>query len=170
MNAQERALALSSRRKPASERELSDMRPPYAMDVDRILHSKAFTRYIDKTQVFYLLKNDHITHRVIHVHIVSRIARTIGQKLGLDLDLIEAASLGHDLGHAPFGHDGEMYLSGLCKEHGLGSFVHAVMSIRVLQNLERGGRGLNVGGIGPVGRGGRGLNVGGFGLGLFRPP
>jgi dGTPase len=120
------------------------MRAPYAMDVDRILHSRAFTRYIDKTQVFYLLKNDHITHRVIHVHMVSRIARTIGRKLGLDLDLVEAAALGHDLGHAPFGHDGEAYLSDLCREFGLGGFVHAVMSLRVLQNLERGGRGLNL--------------------------
>jgi dGTPase len=120
------------------------MRTPYAMDADRILHSKAFTRYIDKTQVFYLLKNDHVTHRVIHVHIVSRVARTIGQKLGLNLDLIEAAALGHDLGHAPFGHDGEAYLSELCEEAGLGRFVHAVMSLRVLENLERGGRGLNL--------------------------
>jgi dGTPase len=114
------------------------------MDVDRVLHSKAFTRYIDKTQVFYLLKNYHITHRVIHVQMVSRIARTIGQKLGLDLDLIEAASLGHDLGHAPFGHDGEAFLSELCQEAGLGLFVHAVMSLRFLETLERGGRGLNL--------------------------
>ena len=112
--------------------------------MDRILHSKAYTRYIDKTQVFYLLKNDHITHRVLHVQMVSRIARTIGQTLGLDLDLIEAASLGHDLGHAPFGHDGEAFLSELCQERGLGRFVHAVMSVRFLEKLERGGRGWNL--------------------------
>jgi dGTPase len=112
--------------------------------VDRILHSKAYTRYIDKTQVFYLLRNDHVSHRVIHVQMVSRIARTIGQKLGLDLDLIEAASLGHDLGHAPFGHDGEEFLSELCVEHDLEPFVHAVMSVRFLETLEKSGRGLNL--------------------------
>ena len=112
--------------------------------MDRVLHSKAYTRYIDKTQVFYLLRNDHVSHRVIHVQMVSRIARTIGLKLGLDLDLIEAASLGHDLGHAPFGHDGEAFLSELCVEAGLEPFVHAVMSVRRLERLEKGGRGLNL--------------------------
>jgi dGTPase len=104
----------------------------------------AYTRYIDKTQVFYLLKNSHITHRVLHVQMVSRIGRTIGQKLGLNLDLIEAMALGHDLGHPPFGHDGEIYLSELSKEVGLGNFVHAVMSVRWLERLEKGGRGLNL--------------------------
>ncbi|MDR1657015.1 MAG: HD domain-containing protein [Deltaproteobacteria bacterium] len=132
------------RRQPPTERELSDLRPPFAVDVDRILHSRAYTRYIDKTQVFYLLKNDHITHRVLHVQIVSRIARTIGQKLGLNLDLIEAASLGHDLGHAPFGHDGEVYLSDLCLQAGLTRFVHPVMSLRFLEQLEKKGSGLNL--------------------------
>jgi dGTPase len=107
----------------------------------------AYTRYIDKTQVFYLLKNDHITHRVLHVQLVSRIARTIGQRLGLNLDLIEAAALGHDLGHTPFGHDGERFLAGLCREHGIGGscgFFHAAMSLRLLERIEKGGRGLNL--------------------------
>jgi dGTPase len=112
--------------------------------VDRVLHSRAYTRYIDKTQVFYLLKNSHITHRVLHVQLVSRIARTIGGPLGLDLDLIEAMSLGHDLGHPPFGHDGERFLSELCLKSGLGQFSHAVMSVRVLERLEKGGQGLNL--------------------------
>jgi dGTPase len=127
-----------------TERELSDHRPPYAIDCDRILYSRAYSRYIDKTQVFYLLKNDHITHRVLHVQLVSRIARTIGQKLGLDPDLLEAASLGHDLGHAPFGHDGESYLNSLCKEAGLTGFLHAEMSVRFLERLEKGGKGLKL--------------------------
>jgi dGTP triphosphohydrolase len=82
-------------------------RQAFSIDADRILHSLAYTRYIDKTQVFYLLKNDHITHRVLHVQLVSKIARTIGHFLGLNEDLIEAIALGHDIGHAPFGHDGE---------------------------------------------------------------
>ncbi|MDR2442374.1 MAG: HD domain-containing protein [Deltaproteobacteria bacterium] len=133
-----------SRRIPPNERELTDHRPPFAIDVDRILHSSAYTRYIDKTQVFYLIKNDHITHRVLHVQIVSRVARTIGQKLDLKLDLIEAAALGHDLGHPPFGHDGEKYLSELCQEAGLGNFVHPVMSLRHLEKLEKNGAGLNL--------------------------
>ncbi|MDR1314839.1 MAG: HD domain-containing protein, partial [Deltaproteobacteria bacterium] len=132
------------RRKPLTEKELTDLRPPYAIDCDRILYSRAYSRYIDKTQVFYLLKNDHITHRVLHVQLVSRIARTVGQKLGLDPDFLEAASLGHDLGHPPFGHDGESYLSELCREAGVGGFVHAVMSLRFLEELERGGKGLNL--------------------------
>lgn len=135
---------LKIRRHGTSDLEASDHRQPWALDVDRILHSRAYTRYIDKTQVFYLLKNDHITHRVLHVQMVSRIARTIGRELDLDADLIEAIALGHDLGHPPFGHDGERYLSVLCEEAGLGKFVHAVMSIRFLERLEKGGRGLNL--------------------------
>ncbi|MDR1038776.1 MAG: HD domain-containing protein [Deltaproteobacteria bacterium] len=132
------------RRKPLTPRETSDLRTPYAIDCDRILYSRAYARYIDKTQVFDLLKNDHITHRVLHVQLVSRIARTIGQKLGLDPDLLEAASLGHDLGHPPFGHDGERFLSELCLEAGIGGFLHAEMSLRFLEKLESRGHGLNL--------------------------
>ncbi|MDR1394957.1 MAG: HD domain-containing protein, partial [Deltaproteobacteria bacterium] len=133
-----------ARRRPSSELEKTDFRPVWALDADRILHSRAYTRYIDKTQVFYLLKNSHITHRVLHVQLVSRIARTIGGQLGLDLDLLEAMALGHDLGHPPFGHDGEKFLSELCVEAGLGRFSHPVMSVRFLERLEKNGRGLNL--------------------------
>jgi dGTPase len=139
--------AFSQRRKPLSMREKTDLRPPFAIDCDRILYSLAYTRYIDKTQVFYLLQNDHVSHRVLHVQLVSRIGRTIGQKLGLNLDLIEAAALGHDLGHAPFGHDGEYYLSKLCKAHNIGGisgFSHPLMSLRFLDRLEKHGLGLNL--------------------------
>ena len=121
-----------------------DHRQHFAIDADRILHSLAYTRYIDKTQVFYLVKNDHITHRVLHVQLVSRISRTIGRHLGLNEDLIEAIALGHDLGHAPFGHDGEKYLSDLCLDHGIGYFVHAVQSVEFLEMIEKKGRGLNL--------------------------
>ncbi|MFV0435916.1 MAG: deoxyguanosinetriphosphate triphosphohydrolase family protein [Desulfopila sp.] len=119
-------------------------RQQFAVDADRILHSRAYTRYIDKTQVFCLVNNDHITHRVLHVQLVSRIARTIGRFLYLNEDLIEAIALGHDLGHPPFGHDGERFLSELCQEHGLPPFQHNLQSVRFLEHLERGGRGCNL--------------------------
>jgi dGTPase len=119
-------------------------RQAYALDADRILHSRAYTRYIDKTQVFCLISNDHITHRVLHVQLVSRIARTIGRFLHLNEDLIEAIALGHDIGHPPFGHDGEQFLAALCKKHGLPPFQHNIQSIRFLDQLERKGRGWNL--------------------------
>lgn len=119
-------------------------RQAFAADADRILHSRAYTRYIDKTQVFCLIANDHITHRVLHVQLVSRIARTIGRYLHLNEDLIEAISLGHDIGHPPFGHDGEHFLSTLCTAHGLPPFQHNIQSVRFLDQLERQGRGWNL--------------------------
>ena len=123
-------------RRHSSRREDPVIRPPFFRDADRIIHSRAFSRYIDKTQVFYLLDNEHITHRVIHVQLASKIARTIGRALGLNEDLIEAAALGHDIGHTPFGHLGESYLSVLCREHGIGPFSHNVQSVRFLDDIE----------------------------------
>jgi dGTPase len=119
-------------------------RQAFSVDTDRILHSLAYTRYIDKTQVFYLIENDHITHRVLHVQLVSKIARTIGRFLRLNEDLIEAIALGHDIGHIPFGHDGERILSELCRQHGIGHFQHNVQSVRFLDRVERKGRGWNL--------------------------
>ena len=119
-------------------------RQNYSADSDRILHSLAYTRYIDKTQVFYLVDNDHITHRVLHVQLVSKISRTIGRFLGLNEDLIEAVALGHDIGHCPFGHDGEAYLAELCEACGIGPFQHNVQSVRFLDKIERKGRGWNL--------------------------
>ena len=119
-------------------------RQNFSLDVDRILHALAYTRYIDKTQVFYLIQNDHITHRVLHVQLVSKIARTIGRFLGLNEDLIEAIALGHDIGHAPFGHDGELFLSRLCQEHDIGAFQHNLQSVQFLDRVERKGRGWNL--------------------------
>ncbi|WP_292518704.1 HD domain-containing protein [Methanoculleus sp.] len=112
------------------------IRPPFSRDADRIVHSKAYSRYIDKTQVFYLVENDHITHRVLHVQLVSKIGRTIGRPLGLNEDLIEAIALGHDIGHVPYGHLGERFLDDLCREHGSGGFQHNVQSVRFLDTLE----------------------------------
>jgi dGTPase len=119
-------------------------RQPFSIDTDRILHSLAYTRYIDKTQVFYLIENDHITHRVLHVQLVSKIARTIGRFLGLNEDLIEAIALGHDIGHIPFGHDGERILSKLCRDYGIGYFHHNVQSLQFLDKVERKGKGWNL--------------------------
>ncbi|MDA8163777.1 MAG: HD domain-containing protein [Desulfobacteraceae bacterium] len=129
------------RRRPE---ELTGDRQSFAQDVDRILHSRAYARYIDKTQVFYMVANDHITHRVLHVQLVSKIARTIGRYLGLNEDLIEAVALGHDIGHAPFGHDGERILAELCGEHDLPPFQHNVQSVLFLEGLEKGGQGWNL--------------------------
>jgi len=122
----------------------NEYRQAFSADSDRILNSLAFTRYIDKTQVFSLINNDHLTHRVIHVQLVSRVARTIGRYLGLNEDLIEAVSLGHDIGHTPFGHDGEGFLSKLTHAHGAGFFHHNLQSIQFLDRIEKNGKGLNL--------------------------
>lgn len=119
-------------------------RQTFSLDADRILHSRAFTRYIDKTQVFSLVSNDHITHRMLHVQLVSRIARSIARFLYLNEDLVEAIALGHDIGHPPFGHEGETCLSELCSEHGLPTFQHNIQSVRFLDRLEKKGRGWNL--------------------------
>lgn len=122
----------------------SGYRQPFSLDVDRILHSLAYTRYIDKTQVFYLIQNDHITHRILHVQLVSKVSRTIGRFLKLNEDLIEAIALGHDIGHAPFGHDGERYLSEHCRMSGIGDFHHNIQSVQFLDKVERKGKGWNL--------------------------
>lgn len=87
------------------------IRPPYSYDVDCIIHNPLYNRYTDKTQVFSFYKNDDLTRRALHVQFVSKIAKTIGRALKLNLDLIEAIALGHDMGHTPFGHKGEEFLS-----------------------------------------------------------
>ena len=121
-----------------------NIRPAFFRDADRILHSMAYTRYMDKTQVFAMESNDLITHRGLHVQFVAKIARTIGRMLALNEDLIEAMGLGHDLGHVPFGHFGERVLNGICEENNLGLFLHNAQSVRVLQTLENNGEGLNM--------------------------
>ena len=125
-------------------REKEEYRTTFFRDTDRILHSQAYTRYIDKTQVFSLFENDLITHRGLHVQFVSKIARVIGRALRLNEDLIEAIALGHDIGHPPFGHEGERYLSDLCKQNGIYSFHHNVQGVRFLDVIEKRGDGLNL--------------------------
>ncbi len=110
-------------------------RTAYVRDVDKIMHSPFYNRYTDKTQVFSFFKNDDITRRALHVQLVSRIARTIGYALNLNLDLIEAIALGHDIGHTPFGHAGENYLSKAYHAETGRYFNHNVHSVRVLDGM-----------------------------------
>ncbi len=122
------------RRDPSEDRE-SVWRPAYSRDVDKIMHSPYYNRYTDKTQVFSFYKNDDITRRALHVQLVSRIARSIGSALNLNLDLIEAIALGHDIGHTPFGHAGERYLSEVYHAETGRFFNHNVHSVRVLDGI-----------------------------------
>jgi dGTPase len=138
------AFSSSCTRRQEEDELIKGYRQSFSLDVDRILHSLAYTRYIDKTQVFYLIQNDHITHRMLHVQLVSKIARTIGRFLGLNEDLIEAVALGHDIGHTPFGHDGERILSEICLKNGIGYFLHNVQSVQFLERVERKGKGWNL--------------------------
>ncbi len=105
-------------------------------DSDRILHSFSFNRYVDKTQVFSNIEDDRISHRVIHVQFLAKIGRFIGRVLGLNEDLIEAIALGHDVGHCPFGHEGEKVLDRACARHGIGHFHHNAQSVVFLDQVE----------------------------------
>ena len=110
-------------------------RPAYIRDTEKIMHCPYYNRYTDKTQVFSLYKNDDITRRALHVQFVSRIARNIGRLLGLNLDLIEAIALGHDIGHTPFGHAGEKFLNELFANNTGKIFLHNLQSVRVLDKI-----------------------------------
>lgn len=121
-----------------------DIRPAYFRDVDRIIYSLSYTRYGDKTQVFSNLENDHISKRMTHVQLVSKIARTISRALNLNEDLAEAIALGHDIGHVPFGHTGERILNKISLEKNNTYFNHNVQSVRTLMNVEKNGLGINL--------------------------
>ncbi len=122
------------RRRPETDRA-NVWRKPFIRDIDKIMHCPYFNRYADKTQVFSLCKNDDMTRRNLHVQLVSRIARTIGAALHLNQDLIEAISLGHDLGHPAFAHTGEKYLNELYHQHTGRFFLHNLQSVRVLDKI-----------------------------------
>ncbi len=111
------------------------IRPAFLRDIDKIIHCPYYNRYADKTQVFSFYRNDDISRRSLHVQLVSRIARTIGKALNLNLDLIEAISLGHDLGHTPFGHAGERFLDEIFFSHTGRHFSHNIHSVRVLDRI-----------------------------------
>lgn len=124
--------------------EEDDIRPSFFRDVDRIIHSNSYTRYIDKTQVFSFLNNDHISKRSVHVQLVSKIARTIGRCLNLNEDLIEAIALGHDIGHTPIGHVGESLLDEISQRELGEYFMHNVQSVRTYLTLDDNGWGKNL--------------------------
>lgn len=111
------------------------LRSEFGIDIDKILHNALYNRYVDKTQVFSFYKNDDITRRALHVQLVARIAKIIGQALELNLDLIEAIALGHDIGHTPFGHKGEKFLNELYYEYTNRYFNHNVHSVRNLMTV-----------------------------------
>jgi dGTPase len=122
------------------EEDPCDIRPIYQRDRDRILHSKSFRRLKHKTQVFLAPEGDHYRTRLTHTLEVSQIARTIAKALLLNEDLTEAIALSHDLGHTPFGHAGERALNRICPI----GFEHHMQSIRVVEFLEKHGKGLNL--------------------------
>lgn len=133
--------SLSSRTKGRDRKEeRCDIRPEYQRDRDRILHSKAFRRLKHKTQVFLAPEGDHYRTRLTHTLEVAQIARTIAKALRLNESLTEAIALGHDLGHTPFGHSGEYILNQICED----GFSHYEQSVRIVEVLEKDGKGLNL--------------------------
>ena len=122
------------------EAKVEEVRTAYQRDTDKIVHSKAFRRLMHKTQVFLRPEGDHYRTRMTHTLEVTRIARTIAKALNLNEDLAEAAAMGHDLGHTPFGHAGEVALSEAMGQ----PFCHNEQSLRVVDVLENGGEGLNL--------------------------
>lgn len=124
--------------------EVKDIRSSFFRDIDKIIFSLSYSRYLDKTQVFSNEENDHISKRITHVQMVSKIARTIGRALNMNEDLIEAIALGHDLGHVPFGHAGEAILNRISLEYTGRYFNHNVHSVRILKDIENNGLGENI--------------------------
>ena len=132
-------LSVNSRGRDREEPQC-DIRPVFQRDRDRILHCKSFRRLKHKTQVFLSPKGDHYRTRLTHTLEVSQNARTIAKALRLNEDLVEAIALGHDLGHTPFGHAGERILNELCDE----GYRHNAQSVRIVEKLEKDGKGLNL--------------------------
>jgi dGTPase len=144
---EEHLWALAARSYPARRRQEeadSPVRTPFQRDRDRIVHSKSFRRLKHKTQVFVAPEGDHYRTRLTHTLEACGIARTVARALGLNEDLTEAIGLGHDLGHPPFGHIGEEALDEALRSRGAAGFRHNVHSLRVVEVLERDGRGMNL--------------------------
>ena len=121
-----------------------DIRTPFFRDIDRIIHALSYTRYLDKTQVYSFKHNDHISKRMTHVQLVSKVARTIGRGLRLNTDLIEAIALGHDIGHTPLGHTGETILNEISLRELNEYFAHNIQGVRHYMYVENNGKGLNL--------------------------
>ena len=125
----------AARRRTDTHDFVDFLRTPFVRDADKIINCPFFSRYADKTQVFSLVKNDDVSRRSLHVQLVSRIARNIGNALSLNVELIEAIALGHDIGHTPFGHAGERILDEIYRERTGKRFLHNVQSVRVLDKI-----------------------------------
>ena len=123
---------------------VEDYRPPFWHDIDRVIYNLSYARYSDKTQVFSFEDNDHISKRMTHVQLVSKVARTIGRMLNLNEDLIEAAALGHDIGHTPLGHLGERILDEISRRELGEYFRHNVQGVRMYMDIIRNGDGYNL--------------------------
>jgi len=134
----------SKGRKKPEDDNLTDNRTDFARDRDRIIYSSAFFKLSGKTQVFMSPRNPLISNRMTHVIQVAQIAKSIARAINANEDLTEAIALGHDLGHPPFGHSGEKMLSEKCEQAGLGKFKHNVHSLRVIDVIEKNGKGLNL--------------------------
>lgn len=128
------------------EEKLKDdeIRGAFSHDSDRMMHTDSYTRYQDKTQVYSFKDNDHISKRMVHVQLVSKIARTIGRALNLNEDLIEAIALGHDIGHTPIGHVGEAILNEISLRELGEYFAHNIQGVRHYSYVEKQGKGLNL--------------------------
>ena len=124
--------------------DIEDIRPAFYRDIDRMIHSVSYTRYQDKTQVYSFKENDHISKRMVHVQLVSKIARTIGRAMNLNEDLIEAIALGHDIGHTPLGHAGEAFLNEISLRELGEYFAHNIQGFRHYAYVEKNGNGLNL--------------------------
>lgn len=124
--------------------ENDDFRPSFYRDIDRIINYSSYTRYMNKTQVFSFLENDNVQTRIVHISLVSKIARTIGRALNLNEDLIEAISLGHDIGHPPIGHVGEKILNKISLDKLNKPFMHNIEGVRNYMVLENDGIGSNL--------------------------
>lgn len=124
------------RRATESPLKADEIRSEFGRDADRILHSLAYSRLKSKTQVFFHTNDDRICTRIEHVNHVISVSSTIARFLGLNSELTYAIAMGHDLGHAPFGHSGEVFLDELCKKYGLGEFWHEKNSLRVVDDIE----------------------------------
>lgn len=130
-------LACSSHFGTRKHEEPKSFRPVFIHDGDRIIHSLSYARYFDKTQVFFWIQSDLHQHRMLHVQLVSNLARVVAAVLGLNQDLVESIALGHDIGHPPFGHDGERILSSLCEKNRIGGYYHNYGSVWFLQEVEQ---------------------------------
>jgi dGTPase len=127
---------LTSRQRTLYKREEDILRSPFARDYTRILHSTAYRRLKHKTQVFFNIENDHICTRMEHVHHVESVSATIAQQLGLNVELTRAIAIGHDLGHAPFGHQGEEVIRKLAKQFLGDNFWHEKNGLRFVDKIE----------------------------------